>query len=101
MSLVALYSFHQPRTRRGFIGERRKLALVRLFEGNAFRIGAIEVALHLRVVDPAIEIGEIPFRQDAKTGGGAGFGCAPGGGAFGLCRHGGLRISGVITQQSC
>src|SRR6478752_2863971 len=70
--LVALYSFHQPRTRRGFIGERRKLALVRLFEGNAFRIGAIEVALHLRVVHPAIEVGEIPFRQRPKTGGGRG-----------------------------
>ena len=70
--LVALYGFHQARARRRFIGERRKLALVCLFEGNAFRIGAIEVALHLRVVDPAVEIGQIPFRQDAKTGGGSG-----------------------------
>ena len=70
--LVALYGFHQPRARRGFIGERRKLALVCLFEGNAFRVGAIEVALHLRVVDPTVEIGEIPFRQRAKTAGGSG-----------------------------
>jgi hypothetical protein len=51
--LIALYSVRERRARRGSVGEPRKLALICLFESNAFRIGAIEIALHLRIIDPA------------------------------------------------
>jgi hypothetical protein len=47
------------------LGERRELALVGLLERQAFSGGAIEVALHLRIIDPGIEVGEVPFRQHA------------------------------------
>src|SRR4029078_8823403 len=77
--LVTLDCRDERRARCSSVGKRRELALVCLFARDAFRIGAIEIALHLRVVDSAIEVGQVPFRQGAKTGGGAVV-SAPGGG---------------------
>jgi hypothetical protein len=65
--LITLYSVHERLAWRGSVGERRKLALICLFESNAFRVGAIEIALHLRIIDPAIKISQIPLRQRAQT----------------------------------
>jgi len=43
--------------------ERGELALVSLLERDAFGVGAVEVALHLRRIDRGVEVGEIPFGQ--------------------------------------
>jgi hypothetical protein len=43
-----------------------ELAFVRLLEGHALGIDAVEIAPYRRIVEAAIEVGEIPFRQSAK-----------------------------------
>ena len=85
--LVALHRLGQHRPRVRLVGERGELALVGLLECNAFHVGAIEIVLYLWIVDPVIEVGEIPFRQRADAGCGAGLGRASSGVAFGWCRH--------------
>src|SRR5262249_19274186 len=47
-------------------GDRRQPALIVLFECPAVFIGAIEVALHLGIVDSGIEIAEVPLGQRAE-----------------------------------
>ena len=97
--LVALHRLGQRRPGAGPVGERSELTLVGLLEGETFRVGAIEVALHLRVVDPGVEIGEIPFRQRAEAGRGTGFVCSSSGGASCWCRHGQLQRMRRIGRQ--
>jgi len=65
---VTLYSLGERGARRSSVGEPGKLALICLFESNAFRVGPIEITLHLRIIDAGIEVGQIPFRQRAETG---------------------------------
>jgi hypothetical protein len=89
--LVALHCRSQRRSRVGLLGERRELALEGLLERQAFSGGAIEVALYLRIIDPGVEVGEVPFRQHAEAARGTGFGRSFSNGAFCLCGHNRLR----------
>ena len=82
------------------IRERGELALEILLEGDAVAVGAVEIALHRRVIDPGIERGEIPLGQFAQTfdrafNGGFGGGGLGGfaGGAVRSCWHGGNRFA--------
>ena len=52
------------------IGERRELALVGFLERQAFGVGAIEIAGNARIVEPGIEVGQVPFRQAGEAGAG-------------------------------
>src|SRR6266849_1540750 len=54
--LVALYGVRECATSLRSIRELRKLPLVVLLESRAFGIGAIEIALHLRIVQAKVEI---------------------------------------------
>ncbi len=60
--LVALDRRGEPAAAIGRIGKRGELSLIVLLEGQTFGIGAIEIAFDQRIVDPGIEIGEIPDR---------------------------------------
>jgi len=71
---VALHRRRELRSRIGSLDERRELALKGLLERQAFGGAALEVALDLRIIDPGIEVGEIPFRQHAETAWGTGLG---------------------------
>ena len=51
----------------GRFGKRGELSLIGLLEGETFGIGAIEIALDLRIVDPGIEIGQIPYGNRPST----------------------------------
>ncbi len=89
--LVALHRLGERGPGIGPLRERGELALVGFLEGDAVGIGAIEIALDLRIVDPGVEIGEIPFRQRTQTGYRAGGGAGLGGlfrrNAFCWCGH--------------
>ena len=50
----------------GLIEKRGELALEVILERLAVLVGAVEIALHLRVVDAGIKIAEVPFGQIAK-----------------------------------
>ena len=89
--LIALHRLGQRRAGRGPPSERRQLAFVGLLEREAFGSTAIEIALHLRIIERGIEVREIPFRQRAKTGHGRSFERSMSGGAFGSCRHNRVR----------
>ena len=43
-----------------------KLALIGFLKGDTLGVGAVEIALDRRIVEPGIKIAEIPFRQSAK-----------------------------------
>ena len=64
--LVALHRLGELRPGVGSVRDRRELALVGLLEGDRVGVAAVEVRLDPRIVDPGIEIGEIPFRQLAE-----------------------------------
>ena len=72
--LVALHRLGERRSGVGPIRNGAELALVVTLERKALGIAAIEVALHIRIVDPGVEVGEIPFRQLVDTGFRGGFG---------------------------
>ncbi len=91
--LVALHRRRELRSRLGSLDERRELALVGLLERQAFGGAAIEVARNLRIIDPGIEIGEVPFRQHAEAAWGTGLGRSLSDSAFCLCGHDRLRRS--------
>jgi hypothetical protein len=96
--LVALHRRHELRSRIGSLDKRRELALKGLLERQAFGGAAIEVALDLRIIDPGIEVGEVPFRQHAEAAWGTGLGRTGLGrslsdGALCLCGHDRLRRS--------
>ena len=90
---VALHRRRELRSRIGSLDERRELALKGLLERQAFGGAAIEVALDLRIIDPGIEVGEVPFRQHAEAAWGTGLGRSLSDGAFCLCGHDRLRRS--------
>ena len=69
--LVALYRAGERAPGFRSVRKRRKLAFVVLLEGGTFRIGAVEIPRHLRIVHSEIKIGQVPFRQDAESSGGA------------------------------
>src|SRR5262249_10222683 len=71
----------------GGLGKRREPAFEILLEGPAILIGAIEIALHLRIVDAGIEGVEVPFGQRAETAGRRKRGGAAGHGLC-WCGHG-------------
>src|SRR6266540_1703776 len=92
--LIALH-----RAGRGPLGKRRELTFVGLLECEAFGSTAIEIALHLRIIEPGIEVREIPFRQRAETGHGRSLECSMSGGAFGSCRHDKLRRTSACQRR--
>ena len=61
-------------------------ALVGLLEGDRLGIDAIEIALHARIIDPRIEVVQVPFRQRAEACGRTRLG-GVGGSAFCWCWH--------------
>ena len=65
--LIALHCLGERGAGVGSFGERGELALVGLLEGEAFGSAPLEIALHLRIIEPGIEIGEIPLRQHAEA----------------------------------
>src|SRR5262249_14379351 len=65
--LIALHRLGERGAGVGSFGERRELALVGLLEGEAFGSATLEIALHLRIIEPGIEIGESPFRQHTEA----------------------------------
>ena len=66
--LVALDRLGERASRVRSIRQGRELALVGLFKGEAVGVGALEIAFHIGIVDPGIEIGQVPFRQLADSG---------------------------------
>jgi len=98
--LVALHRVGERRAGLGTLGERRELALVLPLESEAFGSAALEIAFHLRIIEPGVEIGEIPFRQRAETRSGRRFGRSVSGGAFGLCGHNWLRRETISRPSS-
>jgi hypothetical protein len=100
--LVARDRLGEDRPGVGLLRDRRELALVGLFEGKAFGSAAFEIALDLRIIDPGVEISQIPFRQRAKAGDGRRLGRSTGGGAFCSCGHGGQESDDLCTtHQAC
>src|SRR6266511_4859562 len=97
--LIALHRLGQRRAGRGPLGKRRELTFVGLLECEAFGSTAIEIALHLRIIEPGIEVREIPFRQRAETGHGRSLECSMSGGAFGSCRHDKLRRTSACQRR--
>ena len=65
--LVALDRLGELLAGVGPAGERGELALEVLLEGDRLAVGAIEIALHRGIVNPGIEVAEIPFRQLAEA----------------------------------
>jgi hypothetical protein len=60
---VAFHRFDERAARVGTVRQRREFALVRLLEGKAVGVGAIEVALDGGIVDAGVEVGQVPFRK--------------------------------------
>ncbi len=68
----------------GLIKQRRQLAFEVVLERLAILVGAVEIAFHLRVVNPGIKVVEIPFGQIAELFRDGGF---LGSSALGRCGH--------------
>jgi hypothetical protein len=98
--LIALHRLGERRAGVGSFGERCELALVGLLEGQAFGGAVIEIALHLRIIEPGIEIGEIPFRQRAEAVCGPRLGGSTSGGVFCWDGHNRLRKSDDFETSS-
>ena len=58
---ITPHGLSQCRTGLGRSRHLGELALIGLLEGDAVGIGAIEIALDRHIVEPGVEIGEIPL----------------------------------------
>jgi hypothetical protein len=66
--LITLDRGEQRRAGLHTVGEACELALVGFLERQALGVGTIEIARDARIVEPRIEVGEIPFRQAGEPG---------------------------------